>query len=74
MPKELAVDIDVNPQKESTTYGDTTIVVPKDDQDRTDFLNHCEAFFAVKGRDADANKFHQAIKHALPDRSDDEDV
>lgn len=60
MAKEITVYVEaVNPG--TPTYGNTNIVVPEEDKDRSDFLMNCREFFIARGRQPDADKFYQAV-------------
>jgi hypothetical protein len=70
----MAQEITVYVNAVNTTaadYGWTDIRIPPDDKDRAEFLANCEEFYKSKGRTADADKFHQAIKQTPLDPTDD---
>lgn len=71
MSAELTVYTNVTSPVESGHYGETSIVVPKDDKHRAGFLKSCEDFMKINGRQADADKFAQAAKQTPWDASDD---
>ena len=68
---DLTVYVNVTSPVESNQYGETTIVVKKDDKHRAGFLQCCQDFFTTNGRPADADKFYQARKQTPWDASDD---
>ena len=69
--KEITVYVDVVSPVESATYGDTTIVVGKDDPYRSGFLRSCELYFTEEGQPDLASQFHQAAKQTPWDDTDD---
>lgn len=68
---DLTVYVNVTSPVESNQYGETSIVIKKDDPHRSGYLKSCEDFFKINGRAADADKFYQARKQTPWDPSDD---
>lgn len=68
---ELTVYVDAVSPESSKQYGETSIVIPKDDTHRNGLLKCCQDFCTANGRPQDAEKFKQAIKQTPWDDADD---
>ena len=61
MSKEITVYVEAN-NPQADNFGDTNIIIPEADPDRSEFLMQCRNFFIAADRNEDADKFYQAAK------------